>query len=260
VGRIRRRIRRVWNLVAPGVPALLRVSPGVWWIARRDVVSDSLFAGTFEPRERALFAGLVQPGMTVLDVGAHAGLYSLIASKRVGPLGRVIAFEPSPRERERLAAHVRLNKAANVVVEPVALGEEDGEADLFVVDAEETGCNSLLPGEVGPGHAVRVPLRSLDGYAIRAGLERVDVIKMDVEGAELSVLRGARALIARTRPVVLCEIEEARTRPWGYNGRAIVDLLNDWKYDCFSVADTGDLEPASSDRAWFNGNYLARPR
>ena len=260
MGRIRRRIRRVWNTVAPGMPALLRISPGFWWIARRDVVSDALFAGSFEPAERAVFAGIVQPGMTVLDIGAHAGLYALTASKLAGPSGRVIAFEPSPRERERLVAHVRLNRAANVRVEPAALGEREGEAELFVVDGSETGCNSLKPGDIGPGRTVPVRLRSLDEYAKSEGLDRVDVIKMDVEGAELSVLRGARSLVRATRPVLVCEIEEARTAPWGYGGRAIIDLLNDWQYDCFSIGNRGALDLVASDRTTFNGNYLARPR
>ena len=260
MGRIRRHIRRVWNAVAPGVPAPLRISPGFWWIARPDVVSDGLFAGSFETAERALFAELVQPGMTVLDIGAHAGLYTLIASRRTGPSGRVIAFEPSPRERERLLAHVRLNRSANVTIEAAALGEREGEAELFVVDGSETGCNSLRPGDIGPGHTVAVRLRSLDEYARNAGLDRVDVIKMDVEGAELSVLRGAQSLVRATQPVFVCEIEDARTAPWGYGGRAIIDLLNDWQYDCFSIGKAGALEPLASDRMTFNGNYLARPR
>ena len=260
MGRIRRRIRRVWNTVAPGLPALLRISPGFWWIARRDVVSDKRFAESFDPEERAVLAGLVRPAMIVLDVGAHAGLYTLIASKLAGASGRVIAFEPSPRERERLLAHVRLNRSANVTIEPVALGDCEGEAELFVVDGSETGCNSLRPGDIGPGHTVRVPLRSLDGYAERAGLHRVDVIKMDVEGAELSVLHGAEALFHRMRPVLLCEIEEARTQPWGYGGRAIIDLLTGWQYDCFAIGEDGALTPVAPDRMTFNGNYLARPR
>ena len=260
MGRIRRRIRRVWNTVAPGVPLPLRVSPGFWWIARRDAVSDALFAGYFEPGERGVFEGLVQPGMTVIDVGAHAGLYTLSASTLAGPVGRVIAFEPSPRERAHLVAHVRLNRCANVTVEPVALGDSEGEADLFVVDSSETGCNSLRPGAIGPGHTVRVGLRTLDEYAKGSGLDRVDVIKMDVEGAELSVLRGARSLFRTMRPVLLCEIEEARTEPWGYGGRAIIDLLSEWQYDCFAIGESGALTPVAADRLAFNGNYLARPR
>jgi FkbM family methyltransferase len=77
-------------------------------------------------------------GMTVLDVGAHNGFYTLLASKKVGPSGRVIAFEPSPRERQRLLSNLWINRCSNVIVEPVALAEEDSVATLFVVSGAET--------------------------------------------------------------------------------------------------------------------------
>src|SRR5205823_2699927 len=97
--------------------------------------------------------------------GAHNGLYTLLSSTRVGNLGRVIAFEPSSRERGRLWWHIRLNHIRNVLVEAIALGEMDGESDLYIVIGRETGCNSLRPPAVGePTRKVVVPVRSLDGY------------------------------------------------------------------------------------------------
>jgi FkbM family methyltransferase len=260
MGKQRERLRRVWHRILPDFPLPLRIRPGLWWIARRDVVSDGLFAGTFEPGERAVFAGLVKPGMTVLDIGAHAGLYTLIASTLVGDAGRVVSFEPSPRERGRLLKHLGLNRRRNVTVEPVALGDTDGEATLYVVQGSETGCNSLRPGDVGDAQPVRVPLRRLDDYLASGEIRRVDVIKMDVEGAELSVLRGAETLLRTQGPVLLCEIEDARIAPWGYNGREIIDLLAGWGYEWWVVAEGGRLEPFVSGRTEFMGNFLARRR
>ena len=259
MGKARERLRRVWHRILPDFPILLRVSPGLWWIARRDVVSDGLFAGTFERGERGVFAGLVKPGMTVLDVGAHAGLYTLTASKRVGDIGRVVSFEPSPRERSRLLRHLQLNGCRNVTVEPVALGDANGEATLYVVQGRETGCNSLRPGDVGNAQPVRVPLRRLDDYLARGEIGRVDVIKMDVEGAELSVLRGAETLFRTSSPVLLCEIEDARIAPWGYNGREIIDLVAGWGYEWSVIGEDGRLEPFTA-RTEFMGNFLARRR
>jgi len=259
MGSGRARIRRVWHRVLPDLPLPLRVAPGLWWIARQDAVSDDLFAGTFEQDARAVFAGLLGPGMTVVDIGAHAGLYTLIASKLVGAQGRVFAFEPSPRERLRLQAHVRLNRCRNVTIEPVALGDRDGEATLFVVQNSETGCNSLRPGDVGDTRPVTVGLRRLDDYLTRGTITRVDVMKMDVEGAELSVLRGAEHLFRTTRPTLLCEIEEARIAPWGYCGRDIVDLVASWGYDWSAVA-SGGLCTMDLGRTMFSGNFVARPR
>src|SRR5436190_22755685 len=242
---LRPRLRRLWNRLLPHTSLPLRVSPGLWWIAENDAVSDMLFEGTFERDERALVDAFVKPGMTVLDVGAHAGLYTMIAAKRARRGGRVIAFEPSSRERARLVRHLRLNGSAGVTVEPIALGAVDGEVDLFIVDTNQTGCNSLrsVPGE----HAVptRVPIRRLDAYAAEHGLDRVDFVKMDIEGGERDALVGAEGLFRRTRPALLVEIEPARIAPWGYEPREIFELVAGWGYE---------WEPAG------RGNYLARPK
>jgi len=76
-----------------------------WWLARNDECSTAVFTGNFEPSERRLVERFVKQSMTVLDIGAHNGFYTLLAAKKVGPAGKVIAFEPSPRERARLRIH-----------------------------------------------------------------------------------------------------------------------------------------------------------
>ena len=255
---IRRHFRRAWNRVFPRVPLLLRLAPGMWWIASNDAVSDRLFAG-FEQNERAFVRRFLGAGMTVLDVGAHAGVYTLTASKRVGASGRVIAFEPSPRERRRLERHLSINRCRNVTIQPFALGEIEGEAQLFVVDGSETGCNSFRPPVGAAGHLQRVPVRRLDECRAEKMFGAVDLIKMDIEGAELSALRGAESVFRSDRPVLLCEIEEARVAPWGYRGRAIVDLLSGWGYRWFTIGENGALAALPADRDHFNGNYVAVP-
>src|SRR5262245_30898190 len=176
----RPRLRRLWNRVLPGVPVPLRISPGLWWIARRDAISDALFSGTFETAGRAFLRSFLKPGMTVLDVGAHGGVYTMTAARFVGPGGRVVSFEPSVRERTRLLGHLRLNGITNVTVVPSAVGAEDGEVELLVVEGLESGCNSLRkpPGE--RVHGVRVPITRLDTYIERHAVGRIDFIKMDI--------------------------------------------------------------------------------
>lgn len=255
---IRPRIRRLWNRLLPNVPLLLRISPGFWWIARNDAGSDMLFEGTYEVAERAFMRRLLTPGMTVIDVGANAGVYALSAAKLVGPAGRVIAFEPSPRERARLGAHLRLNAVKNVTVEPAAIGNLDTDVDLFVVDDVQTGCNSLRPLQADRTRTIRVPMWRLDNYLAQHGVGHVDFVKMDVEGGERDALRGAEQLFQRDRPVLLCEIEETRIRPWGYEPREIFDLVAAWNYRWFAVARGGELVPLTADPPP-PGNYVARP-
>lgn len=241
---LRPRIRRVWNHLLPGASLPLRVSPGLWWIAESDAVSDMLFEGTFETAERALVRDLLRPGMTVLDVGAHAGLYTMTAARLVAPGGRVIAFEPSARERARLERHLRLNRMREVTIEPLAVGAVEGEVDLFVVDGKQTGSNSLRPPPGESVRAARVPICRLDAYVTRHRLGRIDFVKVDVEGGERDVLRGAAALFGRDRPVLMCEIEPARIAPWNYDPREIFDLVSAWNYVWSPISP---------------GNYLARP-
>jgi hypothetical protein len=108
---IRRHIRRAWNRAFPRVPLLLRVAPGFWWIAINDAISDQLFTG-FERNERRFVFRFLTAGMTVLDIGAHAGLCTMTASKLVGPLGCVVSFGPSPRERQRLKFHLGVARSS----------------------------------------------------------------------------------------------------------------------------------------------------
>src|SRR5713226_9211768 len=133
------RARRVY----PEMPIPLRLPFGAWWLAQKSALDDDLIHDGFEEAEIAFVEMLLQPGMTVVDAGANHGLYTLLASKRVGRSGRVIAFEPSPRERKRLRRHLWVNRCKNVNVQPCALGDERREADLFLVEGREDWCNSL---------------------------------------------------------------------------------------------------------------------
>jgi FkbM family methyltransferase len=217
--------------------------------------------GGFELAERAFVSRFLRAGMTALDIGAHHGLYTLLASKLVGPNGRVFAFEPSPRERRALRWNVGLNRCKNVVIEGLALGNEDGEGSLYVVDGHETGCNSLRPPAL-PGGASPVAVRvsSLDQWLGMHKVKTVDFIKLDVEGGELSVLRGAQRLLeSAPRPVVLAELQDIRTQPWGYRASEIILYLSSRGYKWFSLSAEGLLRPLDVRAETYDGNFVACP-
>src|SRR5882762_3932319 len=184
---IRYRFKRAWSRVLPSVPLLVWLPYGGWWLAGDDKMGDAVFTGNFEDGERQFIQGFLKPGMTVLDIGAHYGFYTVLAAKKVGPTGRVMSFEPSPRERERLLVHLRLNRILNrVSVFPIALGRETAESTLYVVVGRDTGCNSLRsPPVTEPTQTVQVSVTSLDTFLVHQNVACVDFIKMDVEGAEL---------------------------------------------------------------------------
>ena len=259
---LRYRFKRMWNRVVPLVPLPMKLPWGDWWLAWNDVCGDAVFWGCFEGAERQFVEQFLKPGMVVLDIGAHHGFYSLLASHKVTPTGKVIAFEPSPRERRRLIWHLRLNRRRNVRVEPLALGSREGTAQLFVVRGRDTGCNSLRPPRVAePVYPIEVPIVRLDDYLERQGITHVDFIKMDVEGAELEVLRGASLLLSRKpRPVWMMEVQDIRTEPWGYRAAEIFDFLVARNYNWFSVDKNGTLIPCSAPDRYRWDNLVAVPR
>jgi len=250
-----------WLTLLFGIPLRVRLPFGSCWIARNDATGRMILRGHFENAESRFIKQFLKPGMVVLDIGAHHGYYSLLASQKVGPTGRVIAFEPSLRERRILLQHLRLNACTNVQVEETALGETEGRAEFFVVQGRETGCNSLRPPDVRqPTQATEVRVARLDDFIRQQDLKRVDFVKMDVEGAELSVLKGATEFLERRpRPVIFCEVQDLRTRPWGYAAREIVDFLRQRSFSWYVPSADGAVRPLPPGQIEFDGNFVAVP-
>lgn len=244
------------------IPLPLRLPFGAWWLLRNDQISASLLQDTFENAEYAFVEKFLQPGMTVLDIGANQGFYTLLSSRKVGTHGKVYAFEPSPRELRRLKLHLWLNRCKNVQVSALALGAAHGSAELHVVLGTESGCNSLRTPDVSqPTRLVPVPVERLDDVLKAREIVTVDFVKLDVEGAELSVLQGARELLQRSpRPVILAEVQDLRTKPWGYRARDIVSYLSELGLHWFELKPGGQLEKLSLNRESYDGNFVAIPQ
>jgi FkbM family methyltransferase len=242
-------------------PNALRLWFGCYWLPEGSALDNALSSGGFEVSECRFVSRLLGPGMTVVDVGAHHGLYSLLASKRVGPKGRVFAFEPSPRERARLEKHLLVNRCRNVSTYPFAIGSKSGSEDLFLVNGAEDYCNSLRPPAVAASTSkIRVEVTSLDEFLEHADIHHVDFLKLDVEGAELDVLKGARRTLGvDPKPILLVEVFDLRTRAWGYKANEIVKFLCKSGYEWFRFSGDGTLEAVSPDLDLYDANLLAVP-
>ncbi len=250
-----------WIRIFPNVPIPVRLPFGGWWLARNDYVGATMFYDGFESAERTFAEHFVRDGSTVLDIGAHHGYYTLLFSRKVGVEGRVVAFEPSPRERQRLALHLRINRCKNVAIEDCALGEAEGTGQLHVAAARESGLNSLRKPAVSVlTELVSIRTRCLDRVLRERGIERVDFVKLDVEGAELSVLKGATELLHRPpRPIILAEVQDIRTRPWGCPARDILSYLSDLDYRWFTPLAGGGAEETNMTQEAYDGNFVAVP-
>ena len=169
--------------------------------------SRSVFVtGQYEPNEFCLLRRVLKPGMTFLDAGANMGLYSIFAARRVGGEGRVIAIEPSNRESEILQRNVDLNGLTNVHVLRRALSDCQSDVELSVAALGKSGHNTLgaFTYQTPLDHRERVQAEKLDDLV--GNQARLDVIKMDIEGAEMAALRGATEILRRFKPVLLLEL------------------------------------------------------
>jgi FkbM family methyltransferase len=165
-------------------------------------VTPGLRSGVYEPHLTRVFERYCRPGMTVLDVGANLGYYSLLASRLVGSSGRVIALEPNSENCRLLLSSLRLNAITNVELLPVAADVASG----WAYYSTHVGSNGgLIDGDDLLAHpGVVVPTFRLDDLVS----SRVDFLKMDVEGAEGRVVRGATRVIERDRPIVTTELKD----------------------------------------------------
>jgi FkbM family methyltransferase len=153
---------------------------------------------------------LLRPGDRVVDGGAHIGYLTLLASRCVGRSGEVHAFEPVPRTFAALQENVRLNRAANVRLNRVALAARAGELELEVpIDPEGEGLLAWGATSVvlRRGPIERAPAQTLDAYARMHRLDRIALVKLDLEGAELGALRGMEKLLGESRiAYIVCEL------------------------------------------------------
>jgi FkbM family methyltransferase len=166
---------------------------------------DRSFAyGTWEPEVVNVISKSVSPGMTALDLGSYGGFFTLLLSQLVGPKGRVIAFEPLPANFRVLQENVRLNSIENVTVERLAVSSQSGEFRLDVPSLESPLLAGPFQDEDDRGTTL-VLATSLDDYVFQ-NETRVDFIKIDVEGAEDDVLRGAQRTLDTFHPTMVIEL------------------------------------------------------
>jgi len=198
-------------------------------VTPREMINRAIFLyGTFEISETRLVQAFLQPGMTFLDVGAHIGYYTLIAARLVGEAGRVHSFEPGKEMRTHLEANVARNGLHNVEIHPQALAEQTGEVGFYPSKlASNQGISSIIASGDGRAAPVTVPSLSLDDFAASLGGRRIDFLKMDIEGAELQVIRGGQHLLGGTdAPPMIFEAHELAPvadalRPLGYRIRQL---------------------------------------
>jgi FkbM family methyltransferase len=228
------------------------------------VAWDLVRGNWVEPSTQILRAA-VRPGETVVDVGANFGFFAYYLSRAVGSEGKVYAFEPIPYSRRVLKNVRAIFGLRNVEIMAMACGDRRGEIEM-VAPVQESGAISAglahfaerdprrgSPEPVMGKHYV-APLVTLDDLIETFGT--VSLIKCDVEGAELLVLRGARELLRRSKPTVICELVPEMLRGFGVERVHVATYFRDLGYDAFNMDSvSGGLRLTPTDFA-LPGNYL----
>jgi len=276
-------LKRLWDAFEPSLAWLSRRAyhlPGVWRVSERlrraaserwrgsagrwtvigdyegglrmrvdrtSFIGSALYWRGYHSRETRLLPRLLGPESVFVDVGANQGEFT-VAAARCAPRGRVVAVEPAPELREALAGNVRLNGFDNVMIVASALGDRPGTLPLFAQDAVVEGFQNEGTASLWAGHergrlVADVPVETLDALAVRMGLARVDLIKIDVEGGERGVIGGGHETLRRFAPLMLVELSDENFRTCGYSTADLLGDLQRLGYQAFLIEADGSERP-----------------
>ena len=211
--------------------------------------SQIFWHGSYSRNILFLLRKVLKPGMTVIDAGANIGEISLVAAKRVGPVGKVVAFEPVDRFADELEANATANQLWNIVVRRAALSDIPGEATIYVSPGAYSdgtmheGLGTLFPTKVRSAAEGRIPVMTLDGFVREEAMARIDLIKLDIEGSELNALKGGVDVMREFKPALIIEVGEDTCRSAGYEMLELFSFVQDLGYSISRIGRRGRLDP-----------------
>ncbi|GEM_PF-1239068 len=256
---IRNYLNDIWFFINPF--RIKKMIEGFLLYISHDEFGRSIMSGVYDVKETKLIKRLNLRGKIVYDIGAHHGYYSFLFSKSVGKNGSVFAFEPSPRERLYFKISQFLNHSKNINLVPFGVSSRNGKAVFYQVQGLWTGLNSLKPPKDENYKILTkkliVNLVTLDSFILPKNIPAL--IKIDAEGAEYSIIKGAVRLIRSTPPLLLMEMEDKRSKAWNYKIRNLVQYMQRAGYVLFEIIEKGFLNEIQSEKI-YKGNYFLVPK
>lgn len=214
-----------------------------------------LFAGEYEHETNYVLRKYVKLGDHVIEAGANAGTETLLLSRLVGDQGKVWAFEPVPHLHKKLQFNCELNKITNVEFELYAIGDSDDQIDFYIADPSfvNQGMGTRYKIHQKVNNRITVEQVCLDTFVNKSKIDNLNFIKMDIQGAEIDLLRGGEFAIRKHNPLIFLEAGEG----WSDLGE-LYDWLITNGHEIYLLKDGQELK--INDRSMIlGGNWLAKP-
>ena len=216
------------------------------------------FLDSYETRETNYIRSTLKTGDTFIDIGANIGYHALIAAQTITNQGHVLAFEPFEASFQRLNEHKVLNATPWLKSEPIAISNRNGMLSLFYQEQEKnSGMVSTIAADQNIARA-EVPCKRLDDYLSEHQIDRVDFIKLDIEGGEWNALQGMLSTLKKHLPIVMLEIDQVVISNSNHSETDLYAFFNSMGYEPFYFMENGTLSPIREKKV--SKNVVFKPR
>lgn len=242
-----------FRFVAPSESTIVTTSLSYGILMNLDI-SEFLQAhlylyGSYELPSVRFIRRVVKPGDVVVDVGAQIGYITLAMATLAPGKVTVYAFEPEPLNIQRLRSNIALNPGVDVRIVEKAVSDSNGAIRLYLSKDHNAGTHSTISGGTNvSGDYVEIPAVTLDTYVRDQNIAALRLIKIDVEGGEYEVIKGAHETLTSLRPIVLMELSDALQESRGFSTVEFKTLMKQFGYSAYTIADDGGLVPSSDEQ------------
>jgi len=202
--------------------------------------------GHYEKEIGDLINEILQPDDFFLDIGANIGYFSLLAAIHQ-PSAKVISFEPVTTVFKLFEENISLNNVSNIKTINAAVGEKDDEKEIYISTDDNTGMSSFQKTENYSGKKEKVKVIAIDSWFRSSGLSKIDLVKIDIEGSELSALKGMNEMLLNFKPLLIVEINPDTLRLFNHGSVDIINYLKQLGFDGFLISKTGKLETTNKN-------------
>lgn len=198
------------------------------------------FLGTYHEKELLFVDNFLKKGDVFIDAGANIGLFSLVASRKIENEGQVFAFEPYSKSYNKILRHLEINGISNIVAEWKALSDKNGETNIYINNSEHnSGMATIYPDKYSLFEAVAEI--TLDEYLLKKNIDKISLIKIDIEGSEYYALKGMHNTLVKFRPAVMIELDPDIQKLAGQSSELIIQFFSAIGYTQYYISEDGAL-------------------